>query len=206
MRYTVLIVLALPPVLLIGGVLVRENGPAPPESPASSTEEQSQAGDDPPRARNDQGYSPAQPDARGDSQTAYGLSEKELERKRRLERRARAAEERFDNTVAMDGLGADDVDPAVRSLFQSMTLEPAFDLERGEPGQVDGMHIRHLRPNNPLAHAGFETGDRLVRINGESLRDPAQIATLFTRIEGAMEVCAERSGSDRCRTIALDAH
>lgn len=132
-----------------------------------------------------------------------GLTQAEAERRRREIELKQAAEERFQQAVKMDGLKPSNVRPAVRSMFRSVKLEPVVDPEDGRAGYVDGMRIAELGMNNPLSRAGFETGDRLTRINGEPLSDPAQIAHLFASLGERFEVCAARADQRRCRVITL---
>nr|WP_246395242.1 PDZ domain-containing protein [Microbulbifer rhizosphaerae] len=65
------------------------------------------------------------------------------------------------------------------------------------------MRIAELSDRNPLARAGFRPGDRLVRINGEPLLDPAQIAHLFTALGDRFEVCVDREALEDCRVVVL---
>lgn len=142
-------------------------------------------------------------DVRSTIAARYGLTEEELQRKTRQRAYQQAAEARFKQAVKMDGLHPDAVDPDVRALFKTLTLDPVIDTQNTRKGSVNGMRIADLSKRNPLADAGFTTGDRLTRINGVALNDPAQIAHLFTRIENHMEVCAERSGKEYCEHVTL---
>lgn len=132
-----------------------------------------------------------------------GLTQQEARKRRRLLELDRAAEARFEEAVATDGLTADDVQPAVRALFATMTLEPAFDPDQGREGYVNGLRIAALTGRNPLAKAGFRAGDRLTRLNGQPLEDPAQIVYIVTGLRERFEVCAVRNGSDYCRIIEV---
>lgn len=131
-----------------------------------------------------------------------GLTAEEAERRRRLLALERAAQARFSETVELDGLQAEQVRPAVRALFESMTLEPAFDVEDGMEGYVNGLRIAELSGRNPLARAGFRTGDRLTRLDGQPLVDPAQIAYTMTSLGDSFEVCADRNGAAYCRIVS----
>lgn len=133
----------------------------------------------------------------------YGMTEDEIRERMKLEEHQRAAEARFHEAVDMDGLTPEALDPGVRDLFQTLKLKPAFDLREGEQGSIDGMVVDRMTPRNPLAQAGFKVGDKLTRINGVALTDPAEIAHLFTRVKGNMEVCAEQGGSEVCKSIKL---
>lgn len=142
------------------------------------------------------------PDGAGED-GRYGLGEEALRRRQRHEMHVRAAEERFGRTVAMDGLRPDDVAPGVRALFRTLRLEPVVKPGVSRPGYVEGLRITRLSPRNPLAEQGFREGDRLVRINGQALRDPAQIAHLMVRLRGHAEICADRGGRDYCRHVDM---
>lgn len=138
-----------------------------------------------------------------ESTNRFGLPDEELARLKRRYEFERAAERRFHQTADADGLTPDSVRPEVRTLFSTLRLEPEYDLREGQQGYVDGMRVARMESGNPLAKAGFRVGDRLTRINGEALRDPAVIAHLMTRLGTTMEVCASRSGNLICRQITL---
>ncbi|MGQ9424372.1 PDZ domain-containing protein [Gilvimarinus sp. F26214L] len=131
------------------------------------------------------------------------MSEEEARRHRRMIALNQAAQNRFDETVAMDKIDPAQIQPAVRNLFNSLTLEPHFDVEQGREGFVSGMRIAELSARNPLAEAGFQAGDRLVRFDGQPLEDPSQIAHLFASLGESFEVCAERETGEYCRIINL---
>lgn len=133
-----------------------------------------------------------------------GMTEAEAKRQRRIQELERAAEERFQQAVRTDGLDPSDVSPSVRAMFSSVTLQPVVDPSTGTPGYIEGMRIAEIAGENPLAKAGFSPGDRITRIDGKPLNDPAQIAHLFTALGGRFEVCAAREGNRRCRMIALE--
>ncbi|MBD3647383.1 MAG: hypothetical protein HUJ31_08035 [Pseudomonadales bacterium] len=86
-------------------------------------------------------------------------------------------------------------------MFKTMTLEPVLD-PRGPEGYIDGMRIAVITAGNPLAKAGFRSGDRLVSFDGVPLRDPAEIAYLFADLSGQFEVCAERVSGLHCRLVS----
>lgn len=132
-----------------------------------------------------------------------GVSAEEAERKRRMLELDRAAQKRFDEAVAMDRIDPDRVDPSVRQLFTTLTLEPNFDLDSGREGFIDGMRIAEISGASPLAKACFKKGDRLVRFNGQPLEDPALVAHLFASLGKRFEVCAQRDGGEHCRQIDL---
>lgn len=138
----------------------------------------------------------AEPDA-----PPFGLSREEAQRRKRLLELEEAAQARFSETAELDGLRAEDVQPGVRALFDSVTLQPAYDVENGTEGFVNGLRIMELTDNNPLAKAGFHAGDRLTRFDGQPLVDPAQIAYTMTSLGESFEVCADRNGSDFCRVV-----
>lgn len=135
---------------------------------------------------------------------SLGLTEEEIANRERLHELEQAANRRFDDAVNADSLQANQVRPAVRSLFKTMTLEPAFDPENNVEGFVDGMRIAELASINPLARAGFQQGDRLVSFDGYPLQDPAEIAHLFTQLGEQFEVCARRSEDRLCRIVSLN--
>lgn len=134
-----------------------------------------------------------------------GLDAEEARRRRQLLALRRAADERFSETVAVDGLRSDDVDPAVRRLFGSLTLTPEFDLGRTVEGQVSGLRIAQLSGANPLAAAGFRSGDVLTRLDGQPLNDPAQIAYTIMDLDSEFEVCAKRRRGEYCRLVTATA-
>ena len=141
--------------------------------------------------------------ARAEEGRRHGLDDEALRRRQRHEMHARAAEERFRRAVTLDGLRPEDVAPGVRALFATLRLEPVVKPGVSRPGYVEGLRITRLSPRNPLAEKGFREGDRLVRINGQALRDPAQIAHLMVRLRGGMEVCARRGQEEYCRPLTL---
>ncbi len=147
------------------------------------------------------GAAPA--NAAGEQPPLPDLDPEEARRRQRLLELEQAADERFAETVELDGLHADAVSPSVRNLFQTMTLEPHFDLGQATEGYVNGMRIAELSGANPLAKAGFRRGDRLTRWNGQPLVDPAQIAYAMLSLGEEFEVCAEREGGDYCRIVSL---
>lgn len=133
-----------------------------------------------------------------------GLTEEEIANRQRRQELEQAANRRFEEAVKADGLNAEQVPPAVKKLFKTMTLEPAFDPESNVEGFVDGMRIAELTSLNPLARAGFQQGDRLESFDGYPLQDPAEIAHLFTQLGEQFEVCARRSEERLCRIISLN--
>lgn len=135
---------------------------------------------------------------------SLGLTEEEIANRQRRQELEEAANRRFDNAVEADRLQAEQVRPAVKKLFKTMTLEPVFNPERNVEGFVDGMRIAELTSINPLAKAGFQQGDRIVSFDGYPLQDPAEIAHLFTRLGEQFEVCARRSEDRLCRIISLN--
>lgn len=135
-----------------------------------------------------------------------GLTEEEARRERRRLELAEAAEARFNETVKADRIEPEQVEPAVRSMFKTVKLEPEFDPDQGREGFIDGMRISRLLPDNPLAQAGFEKGDRITRFNGQPLEDPSQVAHLFASLGTSFEVCAERGSGEYCRLINLPAN
>lgn len=141
--------------------------------------------------------------AEEESDLPPGLTEEEARRERRRLELAEAAEARFNETVKADRIEPEQVEPAVRSMFKTVKLEPEFDPDQGREGFIDGMRISHLMPGNALAEAGFEKGDRITRFNGQPLEDPAQVAHLFASLGTSFEVCAQRGNGEYCRLINL---
>lgn len=135
---------------------------------------------------------------------ALGLTEEQIAERERVRELEQAANRRFESAVSADELRADQVRPAIKKLFKTMTLEPVFDPDSDLEGYVDGMRIAELTRPSPLAKAGFRKGDRLVSFDGYPLRDPAEIASLFTQLEEQFEVCARRSADRLCRIISLE--
>lgn len=135
---------------------------------------------------------------------SLGLTEEEIAERERVRELEQAANRRFESAVASNELRADQVRPAIKKLFKTMTLEPAYDPDSDLEGYVDGMRIAELTSLSPLAQAGFQKGDRLVSFGGYPLRDPAEIATLFTQLDEQFEVCARRSADRLCRIISLE--
>lgn len=71
---------------------------------------------------------------------------------------------------------------------------------------IEGLTIQSVSAENPLAVAGFAPGDRIDRIQGVDLRDPAEIPALLAHLGPNIEVCAQRAdGAGRiCRELALE--
>lgn len=178
---------------------------APAATPAPSAEPAERSRPTPERAEtpsSDSGGAVTADGAGGEPPIA-DLDPEEARRRQRLMELEQAADQRFEETVELDGLRAEAVPPSVRDLFQTMTLEPHFDLDQATEGYVDGMRIAELSGANPLAKAGFRAGDRLTRWNGQPLVDPAQIAYAMLSLGEEFEVCAEREGGDYCRIVSL---
>lgn len=135
---------------------------------------------------------------------SLGLTEAEIEEHRQRQQLDRAATQRFNATVQMDNLSPDKVLPEVREMFKTLTLEPAYDVERGNAGFIDGMFIAELTSANPLAKAGFKAGDRLVSFDGMPLQDPSEVAHLFVELGEQFEICADRDGNQYCQIITLN--
>lgn len=131
-----------------------------------------------------------------------GMTKQEARERRRLMALQASAEARFAETVDLDGLTADRIAPPVRRLFDSLSLEPVFDLENGTEGFVDGLRIAEMSRGNALARSGFRVGDRLVRLGGQPLVDPAQIAYTMIDLGAEFEVCAARETGSYCRIVA----
>lgn len=142
------------------------------------------------------------PEDVNDRLKALGLTEEEIAERKRLQQLREAADQRFSTTVATDNLSAEKVPSSVRRLFKTMTLEPVYDIQ-GQAGYIDGMRIAAISDANPLAMAGFRAGDRLTSFNGLPLKDPAEIAYLFSSLGEEFEVCAQRGEDRRCRLVSL---
>lgn len=125
----------------------------------------------------------------------------ELRERARQQVLAGAADARWREAVDGGGYQAEDVDPAVRSLFRNLTLEPRY----AEGGRIEGLVIRDLVADHPLAEQGFRPGDRIDRIQGVPLRDPAEIPSLIAHLGPHFEVCAVRpdTGTELCREVDL---
>lgn len=122
-----------------------------------------------------------------------------LDRAKQLEL-APKADARWNEAVNESGFTADDVDPAVRQLFASMRLEPRYT----EGGAIEGLVIEEMRDDNPLARAGFQIGDRLSRIQGVELRDPAELPSLIAHLGPNISFCAQRDGGETCQDVRLE--
>ncbi len=131
-----------------------------------------------------------------------GITEEEARKRRRLMALEASAEARFAEAVELDGLTADRVSPSVRRLFDSLALEPVFDVEEGTEGFVDGLRIAEMSRANALSRSGFQVGDRLVRLGGQPLVDPAQIAYTMISLGERFEVCAARETGSYCRIVS----
>ena len=123
-----------------------------------------------------------------------------LEPRLAAQRRSRRARARFDRGVAEHDVRASQLAPAVEDLFDSMDLKPMLD----EQGMLEGMTIASLEPGSLMHGAGFRPADRLTRIDGTRLRDPADLPPLLLRLGTRIDICAERAGEELCREIALD--
>jgi hypothetical protein len=112
------------------------------------------------------------------------------------------ADARWHEGVDQAEYRAEDFDPAVRRMFDRIELEPRY----AEGGMIEGLTIQRIDSDHPLAAAGFTAGDRIDRIQGVELRDPAEIPALLAHLGPHIEVCARRAdGSDHiCRELALE--
>jgi hypothetical protein len=138
-----------------------------------------------------------------------------LERKERLERLrsdpdladrgrqhelAAAADARWEEAVARGSYDANDLDAAVRDLFRRVDLAPRY----AEGGRIEGLVIGGMPSDHPFAQAGFRVGDRIDRIQGVELRDPADLPSLLARLGPNFSVCADRAGAELCRELRLE--
>lgn len=115
-------------------------------------------------------------------------------------RRERHARARFDRGVSEHEVRASQLAPAVKELFDSMDLEPVLDAE----GMIEGLSIESLEPDSPMRGAGFRPSDRITRIAGLRLHDPADLPPLLVRLGTRIDLCVERAGEEICREIILD--
>lgn len=115
---------------------------------------------------------------------------------------AEAADARWAEAVDSGEYSADDLDPAIRDLFRQVSLQPRY----AEGGGIEGLVIRSLAEDHPLAAEGFETGDMIDRIQGVDLRDPAELPSLLAHLGPNVEFCARqgRTGAQLCRELVLD--
>lgn len=113
---------------------------------------------------------------------------------------APAADARWHEAVDGGEYRADDLDPAVRDLFRDLDLEPRY----AEGGRIEGLSIRSLSLDHPLAQLGFRAGDRIDRIQGVPLSDPAELPSLLARLGPHFSLCADRDGSELCRELTLE--
>lgn len=125
----------------------------------------------------------------------------ELRERARQQVLAEAADARWHEAVDGAGYQADDFDPAVRSLFRNISLQPHY----AEGGRIEGLVIQDMVGDHPLAEQGFRPGDRLDRIQGVALRDPAEIPALLAHLGPRFEVCAVRpdAAGELCREVDL---
>ncbi len=151
-------------------------------------------------------FAPTRSAARATAPDAAGTSERMallqtdpvlLDRARQHEL-APEADERWSEAVDEGRYTAEDVDVAVREAFSTIELEPRY----AEDGMIEGLTIRSMQGDHPFARAGLREGDRLERIHGVDLRDPAELPALFARLGPEFEVCARESLG--CVTIVLD--
>lgn len=121
-----------------------------------------------------------------------------LRERARQQALAAEADARWHEAVDEAGYTAEDLDPAVLDLFKGLMLEPLY----AEGGRIEGLVIEKLKPDHPLARAGFRAGDRIDRIQGTPLRDPADLPGLLASLGGPIEFCVVREdGSEHCTEV-----
>lgn len=128
------------------------------------------------------------------------LSDPVLADRARQHELAPAADARWHEAVDGGEYRAEDLDPAVRDLFVEIDLEPRY----AEGGRIEGLLIQSLASDHPLARLGFRPGDRIDRIQGVTLSDPAELPSLLARLGPHFSLCADRNGTELCRDLALE--
>lgn len=118
----------------------------------------------------------------------------------RLELEAQA-KERFDDSLERSGITAREIEEGVKHLFETVTVEPVL----LEGGRMDGLRIFDLPSGHPLDRAGLVEGDRLVRLNGYPLDDPAVLPDVLIRLRRSFEACVWRNGEELCTRVTVDA-
>jgi hypothetical protein len=128
------------------------------------------------------------------------LSDPVLAERARQHELAAAADARWNEAVEGGEYRAEDLDPAVRDLFRELDLEPRY----AEGGRIEGLQIQSLSVDHPLSRLGFRPGDRIDRIQGVTLSDPAELPSLLARLGPHFSLCADRNGTELCRDLALE--
>ena len=131
---------------------------------------------------------------------AFIESHPELRERARQHALAPAADARWEEAVARGGYTPQDLDPAVRRTFRALTLEPRY----AEGGRIDGLVIEEMADDHPFAKAGLRKGDRIDRLQGTPLRDPAELPSLLAHLGPRLDLCALRDGAELCREIVLE--
>jgi hypothetical protein len=123
-----------------------------------------------------------------------------LEDRARQHQLAPEADARWQRAVDEAGYSANDLDVSVRELFRRIDLEPRY----AEGGRIEGLVITGMPPDHPFAQLGFRSGDRIDRIQGVALRDPAEIPSLLARLGPNFDLCVDRQGASLCGEVHLE--
>jgi len=123
-----------------------------------------------------------------------------LEERAHQQQLAPEADARWQQAVDEAGYTASDLDVSVRELFRRIDLEPRY----AEGGRIEGLVITGMAPDHPFAQLGFRSGDRIDRIQGVALRDPAEIPSLLARLGPNFDLCVDRQGESLCGEVHLE--
>jgi hypothetical protein len=127
-------------------------------------------------------------------------SDPELRDRARQHELAAEADARWQQAVDSSGYEARDLDESVRALFQRVDLEPLY----AEGGRIDGLVIMGMPSDHPFAGLGLQPGDRIERIQGVELRDPADLPSLLAHLGPRFAVCARRGAAELCGDVDLE--
>lgn len=123
-----------------------------------------------------------------------------IEDRARQQQLAPEADARWQQAVDEGGYTANDLDVSIRELFRRVDLEPRY----AAGGRIEGLVITGIAPDHPFAQLGFRAGDRIDRIQGIALRDPAEIPSLLARLGPNFELCVDRQGEALCGEVHLE--
>jgi hypothetical protein len=123
-----------------------------------------------------------------------------LEDRAHQQQLAPEADARWQHAVDGPGYTANDLDVSVRELFRRIDLEPRY----AEGGRIEGLVITGMPPDHPFAQLGFRSGDRIDRIQGVALRDPADIPSLLAHLGPNFDLCVNRQGEALCGELHLE--
>jgi hypothetical protein len=116
----------------------------------------------------------------------------------RLERE-RQADRRFEAGIEASQVQARDIDARVQAAFERVELAP----ELVDGGFMRGLRLRAVHGGSPLDEAGFRVGDLLVRLDGRSLDDPAELPDVLADAGPHLSLCALRGETEFCRDLVL---